>query len=551
MLKSLSVSNYALIEKIELSFHPGLTAITGETGSGKSILLGAFGLLLGERADSKSIRRAEQKCVIEATFDLAQFDLSDFFQQHDLDYDEHTTIRREISPGGKSRSFVNDTPVQLSVLKSLGEQLVDIHSQHENSLLGERSFQFEVIDAFAKHHDLLKLYAAHFVTYKKLKTELEHCLVNEQKMREEFDFLQFQLTELEKMDLDAIKQDELEQELETLQHAESIKAALLAVSELIDSEERSVLSALQQSKQGLLKVAAFHSYSDELARRLESCYIELKELAREAAQVESEVVFNQQKIDQLQDRLSNVYQLLQKHRVPQVTDLVLLRNTIREKIGLHSNLDERILELKKQLQTETEALLSLCNRLTEGRKKAAKSAAEQVKKYFQLLQLDHAELEVSISPSDDFNSHGKNDIQFLFKANKGGAFLPIRQVASGGEISRVMLAIKASISHYRQLPVLILDEIDQGVSGEAGVKMGDILRDISGTLQVLSITHLPQIAGKAQHHYKIYKTSTQHETFTSVSALEGEDRVNELAEMLSGKSYSTAAIANARELLQL
>jgi DNA repair protein RecN (Recombination protein N) len=550
MLKSLSVSNYALIEKVELSFHPGLTAITGETGSGKSILLGAFGLLLGERADSKSIRDTQQKCVIEASFDLSQFDLSDFFVEHDLDYDAHSTIRREIAPGGKSRSFVNDTPVQLSVLKALGEQLVDIHSQHENSLLGERAFQFDVIDAFAKHKDLIQLYTSHFSAYKKLKAELDHCILNEQKMREEFDFMQFQLTELERNDLDAIRQEELEQELETLQHAESIKAALLNVCELIDGEERSVLSALQQAKHSLLKVAAHHPYSEELAQRLESCFIELKELSREAAQVEGEVIFDQKKIDLINEKLSNVYQLFQKHRVQHVSDLIQLRDQIREKMGQHSNLDDRIAELKKQLQAETETLLSLCHRLTEGRKKAAKAAAEQVKKYFHLLQLDHAELDIAISPSEDFNIHGKNDIQFLFKANKGGQFLPIRQVASGGEISRVMLAIKASISHYRQLPVLILDEIDQGVSGEAGVKMGDILRDISKTLQVLSITHLPQIAGKAEHHYKVYKTSTKNETFTGVRSLEGEDRVNELAEMLSGKSLTTASIANARELLQ-
>lgn len=549
MLKHLSVSNYALIDKVNLDFESGLTAITGETGSGKSILLGAFGLLLGERADSKSIRDTQQKCVIEATFDLSNFDLSSFFEEHDLDYDIQTTIRREIAPGGKSRSFVNDTPVQLQALKALGEQLVDIHSQHENSLLGERAFQFHVTDAFARHHELMKHYKLQFAKYKQLHAELNECLSNEQRMREELDFFQFQLTELEKINLESIHQASLEQELETLNNAEAIKGALNQTSELIEGERQSILSALQMARQSLGKVSAFNPQTEELSNRIESCYIELKEIAREAALLDNGIHYDQARIDRIQETLNVVYQLEQKHRVQSIEELVELRNQLTEKIGGHANLDDRITALRKNLQKETEILLDLAAQLTHGRKKAAEQAAKEVKKYFSLLQLDHAELVIEISPSEDFNAFGKNEIRFLFQANKGGQLLPIRQVASGGEISRVMLAIKASISHYRQLPVLILDEIDQGVSGEAGMKMGEILKDISQTMQVLTITHLPQIAGKAKQHLKVYKESTKKDTFTGVRVLEGEDRINELAEMLSGKSYSQAALANARDLL--
>ena len=549
MLKHLSVSNYALIDKVNLDFESGLTAITGETGSGKSILLGAFGLLLGERADSKSIRDTQQKCVIEATFDLSNFDLSSFFEEHDLDYDIQTTIRREIAPGGKSRSFVNDTPVQLQALKALGEQLVDIHSQHENSLLGERAFQFHVTDAFARHHELMKHYKLQFAKYKQLHAELNECLSNEQRMREELDFFQFQLTELEKINLESIHQASLEQELETLNNAEAIKGALNRTSELIEGDRQSILSALQMARQSLGKVAAFNPQTEELSNRIESCYIELKEIAREAALLDNGIHYDQARIDRIQETLNVVYQLEQKHRVQSIEELVELRNQLTEKIGGHANLDDRIAALRKNLQKETEILLDLAAQLTHGRKKAAEQAAKEVKKYFSLLQLDHAELVIEISPSEDFNAFGKNEIRFLFQANKGGQLLPIRQVASGGEISRVMLAIKASISHYRQLPVLILDEIDQGVSGEAGMKMGEILKDISQTMQVLTITHLPQIAGKAKQHLKVYKESTKKDTFTGVRVLEGEDRINELAEMLSGKSYSQAALANARDLL--
>ncbi|MEN9347066.1 MAG: repair protein RecN [Bacteroidota bacterium] len=549
MLKHLSVSNYALIDKVNLDFESGLTAITGETGSGKSILLGAFGLLLGERADSKSIRDTQQKCVIEATFDLSNFDLSSFFEEHDLDYDIQTTIRREIAPGGKSRSFVNDTPVQLQALKALGEQLVDIHSQHENSLLGERAFQFHVTDAFARHHELMKHYKLQFAKYKQLHAELNECLSNEQRMREELDFFQFQLTELEKINLESIHQASLEQELETLNNAEAIKGALNQTSELIEGERQSILSALQMARQSLGKVSAFNPQTEELSNRIESCYIELKEIAREAALLDNGIHYDQARIDRIQETLNVVYQLEQKHRVQSIEELVELRNQLTEKIGGQANLDDRITALRKNLQKETEILLDLAAQLTHGRKKAAEQAAKEVKKYFSLLQLDHAELVIEISPSEDFNAFGKNEIRFLFQANKGGQLLPIRQVASGGEISRVMLAIKASISHYRQLPVLILDEIDQGVSGEAGMKMGEILKDISQTMQVLTITHLPQIAGKAKQHLKVYKESTKKDTFTGVRVLEGEDRINELAEMLSGKSYSQAALANARDLL--
>ncbi|MCC6599590.1 MAG: DNA repair protein RecN [Crocinitomicaceae bacterium] len=549
MLQQLHVSNYALIDKITVDFHSGLTAITGETGSGKSILLGAFGFLLGGRADSRSIKNPAAKCIVEALFELKEYGLQTFFGENDLDYEDQTTIRREIAPGGKSRCFINDTPVSLNTLKMLGELLVDIHSQHQNSILGERSFQFSTVDGFAKNKNYTDDYRTAFKKYREYKKDLETCLEEESRIRQEMDYLQFQWNELQKAELEKINLTELEKELELLNNAGLIKNTLQHISSLFDGDGQSVLSGLTSARQSLQKIAPYNNELEEFANRSESCLIELKELAREIDLFGINVQMDEQRIENLNERLGKVYQLLHKHHVKSMEELKGVYAAIDEKITGYSGIDDKIKKLKESVKKEEENLHHISEAITETRKKAAVKLQKEVEKYFSELHLDHAELNVEITPSDDYNTFGKDNICFLFKANKGGNLLPVQQVASGGEISRVMLAIKASISHHKKLPVLILDEIDQGVSGETGKKIGTILKEMSGDIQVLTITHLPQIAGKAQHHLKVFKVVNTSTASTSVKELSNEERIRELAEMLNGKSYTAAALQNAKELL--
>lgn len=550
MLRQLKVQNYALIDEQEIFFDSGLTAITGETGSGKSILLGAFGLLLGDRAESKSIKHADRKCIVEAVFDLKGQDLVSFFELNDLDYDQHTTVRREIAPGGRGRAFINDTPVSLQVLKDLGEQLVDIHSQHENSILGERGFQFDIVDAFAKSAAVLHDYRNAFRQWQEARTELADLEANEARWKAELDFVRFQYEELEKAALNEMRQDEMEQELETLNHAEHIKSGLLQASSALNADASGVLSALAQVKPILLKLSSFHEQLAEFAQRVESCSIELRELAREMEVFESSVAFDEEKINVLQEKLNALYHLQQKHRVKTVEELIALRDQFSTQLEGGESLDERIGLLKKKIELLEAQMDSLAGELSALRKAGAQQLEASVSAHFSELSLDHAELRVELLPSSSFHAYGKEDIRFLFRANPGSPLLPVKQVASGGEISRVMLAIKASAAERKHLPVLVLDEIDQGVSGEAGNKIGVLLRKMSKHLQVITITHLPQIAGKAAHHLKVSKTSTATSTATRVQSLHADARVNELAEMLSGKALTEAALENARQLLK-
>ena len=550
MIRHLLITNYGLIEKIELELEKGLTAITGETGSGKSILLGAFSMLLGERADSKAIKNPEAKCIVEGTFNLKGYNLKSFFQKEDLDYDDNTTIRREIAPGGKSRSFINDTPVSLSTLKSLGEKLVDIHSQHENSILGSRDFQFNIVDAFAANEKNLVAYADKFSNYKKKKNLLEELKANEVKMKQDLDYFQFQLEELTKAALEEINQESLEQELETLTHAETIKSALNQILDLLQNGDTNSVSILSTAKNSLQKLAGYNKQLEEFANRLETSLIELKELNREIESFEEEVSLDPNRAEVVQEKLNQLYHLQQKHRLEDVQSLIQLREEVAEKVSNYSSIDEQIAELENEITFLKSDLNALCEEISKLRHEAALKVAEEVKTYFSELSLDHALLLVEITDSEDFNLFGKNDIQFLFQANKGGQLLPIQKVASGGEISRVMLAIKATLSRHQKLPILILDEIDQGVSGEVGKKIGLILKQMSKEMQLLTITHLPQIAGYASQHLKVSKTTLEHTTTTMVTSLNQDQRLAEIAEMLSGKDITKAALANARELLQ-
>jgi DNA repair protein RecN (Recombination protein N) len=549
MLRNLEVINYGLIDHVNLDFKKGLTAITGETGSGKSILLGAFGLLLGDRADSKSIKHIDQKCIVEAVFDLRAFQLEQFFQENDLDFDANTTVRREIAPGGKSRAFINDTPVSLQQLRALGERLVDIHSQHENSILGERSFQFSVSDAFAHHEALLADYSLNFSLYKSQKSELEKLVENEVKMKQDLDYYQFQLEELEKVSLENIDLPALEAELETLNNAEQIKSSLGNITSILDAEHPSVISGLAMAKAAAQKLASFNTTLEDFAKRIDSSMIDLRELCREIEAYADGVAMQPERIVIVQELIGQIYHLQQKHRMQSIEELIALREQIRVKVQESSSVDDRIQELRKELHQTEQTLGLIADKLTASRQKGGQKATKEVEKYFKELSLDHAELVFDLTPSKSFHAQGKDDIQILFRSNKGGQLLPIKQVASGGEISRVMLALKAAIARHKKLPVLILDEIDQGVSGEVGKKIGSILKEMSSDMQLITITHLPQIAGKAEHHLKVSKETDGKTTTTKVEILNQDERIQEIAEMLSGKNFTKAALENAKELM--
>jgi DNA repair protein RecN (Recombination protein N) len=549
MLTSLFIQNYALIDELSIPVSHGFTAITGETGSGKSILLGAFGLLLGERADAKSIRRGDAKCVVEATFDLSGCDLKSFFEEQDLDYETHAVVRREIAVGGKSRAFINDTPVQLHILKMLGARLVDIHSQHENSLLGERTFQFEVLDAFSGNETVLKSYRDVFAKWNERNTELSEFKEQLAQWQQEQDYVQFQLQELEKAGLEEMNQEELESELNTLQHADYIRQALHGAGEILDGVEHAVLSRLATAKSILTKVSSHSAALTEFHNRIDSSIIELREISRDIESFASGVQSDEKKAEQIGERLSMLYQLQKKHRVQTSDELIHILRQLQSRAFSSEELEDRIKQCEMQIASYTEELSELCIVLDKARTKGAKMAEKEMRGYFVQLSMEHAEVQLQLERKDDFDLWGRNQISFLFKANRGGQFQPIHKVASGGEISRVMLAIKASISKHKRLPVLILDEIDQGVSGEVGLKIGAILKEMSSSMQLVTITHLPQIAGKADHHWKVAKEVRGEQTFTSVEAIQDDKRVNELAEMLGGKKLSAAALANAKELL--
>jgi DNA repair protein RecN (Recombination protein N) len=549
MLTSLLVQNYALIDELSIPVANGFTAITGETGSGKSILLGAFGLLLGERADAKSIRRGDAKCVVEATFDLTGCELKSFFDENDLDYEDHTVVRREIAVGGKSRAFINDTPVQLHLLKMLGARLVDIHSQHENSLLGERSFQFEVLDAFSGNEPVLKSYRIAFEKWNQLRGELSEMKGQLSQWQQEQDYVQFQLQELEKAGLAELNQEELESELNTLQHADHIRQALHSTGEILDGIEHSVLNRLASAKSILGKVSSHSTALTEYHNRLESSIIELRELTRDIESFAAGVQSDEKRVEQLGERLSMLYLLQKKHRVQTADELMSILNQLQSRAFSSEELEERMMKCELEIASCAEELGELSMTLDKSRAKGAKMAEKEMRGYFAQLSMEHAEVQLQLERKEDFDFWGRNQIAFLFKANKGGQFQPIHKVASGGEIARVMLAIKASISKHKRLPVLILDEIDQGVSGEVGLKIGAILKEMSTSMQLLAITHLPQIAGKADYHWKVAKEVRDDQTYTSVEAIQAEKRVNELAEMLGGKKLSAAALANAKELL--
>lgn len=552
MLKQLYIQNFTLIDEMNILFHPGFSVITGETGAGKSIILGALGLLKGNRADTKQIRQGEDRCVIEAHFDIRQYDLKDFFLENDLDDDPHDCIlRREININGKSRAFINDTPASLSVMKDLGERLIDIHSQHQNLLLNKEDFQLHVVDILTKDEDTLRKYQESYQNYKKEQTILEEMIAKVSKDQENEDYLRFQLQELSDAALSEGEQEVLEQEISTLEHAEEIKSALYLSQNLISNESNGIIETLNQVSQQLQKIEQIYTPVQEISQRMESCYIEMKDLLQEITAQGEQVSYNPQQLEQSQARLDTINSLEHKYHVASIAELIAYQQKIQEQINLLDHSDEEIQKQKDIVAKLLDNCTQQAEKLTTIRKKAAKTIESEMKARLVPLGIPKINFKVDIKPKE-LSSNGKDSVSFLFSANTNSPLSPVSQVASGGEIARVMLSLKAMISGAVKLPTIIFDEIDTGVSGSVAEKMAHIMDEMGNNhRQVISITHLPQIAAMGKNHYKVSKTETPNGTISNMTQLNEQQRIEEIAQMLSGSNITKAALANARELLNV
>lgn len=550
MLKSLFIQNFVLIDSLDICFNPGFSVITGETGAGKSIILGALSLVLGQRADGKSIKQGADKCVIEAIFDVSKYQLEPFFLGNDLEYDpESCILRRELYASGKSRAFVNDSPVPLAILKELGTKLIDIHSQHQNLLLGDNRFQLRVVDVMAENEILLILYKKEYTRYQGLRKALSALKERAAQSKQEEDYIRFQLDQLEEANLQPNEQEELEQEQETLSHAEEIKSSLYRVSSCLDGEEQGVVSLLKESLSSMEALERYFPRAKEIAERLRSAYIDLNDLASEMEGMIEDVEFNPDRLAWVNERLDTLYALQQKHRVSSVDDLIALRDQFRAQLTDIESFDEQIAALEKQVQDAYKELLQQAAVLSEQRKVAAVAFAQQLVQMVAPLGMPHTRFQVEVVPRKEPESDGLDEIRFLFSANKSMALQPVAQTASGGEISRLMLCIKAMIAGFTALPTIIFDEVDTGVSGDIADKMGHIMQDLGSKMQVFAITHLPQIAAQGEAHYFVYKEDVKDRTLTRIRPLDKEERIREVARMLSGSALTEASLANAKDLL--
>lgn len=551
MLLSLTIENYALIGHLEFRPTEGLTVITGETGAGKSIIMGALGLILGQRADARTVRANASKCVIEAQFDIDGYGLQSFFTENDLEYDpQNTIVRREIYATGKSRAFVNDTPVQLTLLKQLGDALIDIHSQHQNLLLGNGSFQQEVVDAMAKNKDIFDRYIAGYRELTRLRRSLQTLKEESVRSSEEADYIRYQFNKLDEAQLRDGELAELEEEQELLSHAEDIKSGLANMAVQMNGDGISLLQTLKQLRDQAQSLSSIYPRLQEIAERMESDYIDLKDIADDVENQAEEVNFDPERFAFVEERLGLLYSLLKKHNRETIGDLISLRDELQEKILHIDNSDEEIAELEQKVEAQTAKVRELAKRLTESRTKAARSFEQELVQKVAYLGMPNVRFEVRILPLKDFSSTGADSIQFLFSANKNQPLKPAGEVASGGEISRLMLSIKALIAAAKTLPTIIFDEIDTGVSGDIADRMGEVMKQISEHLQVITITHLPQVAGKGDAHFMVYKEDTETETQTHIAQLSADQRVREIARMLSGARITEQAIANARILME-
>lgn len=554
MIRNLHIENYALIEALDLELHEGFSVITGETGAGKSIILGAIGLLLGQRADLKAIKAGAKRCVVEASFDVGKYGMQDFFEENDLDFDgEECIIRRELTASGKSRAFINDTPASLAQLKELGEQLIDIHSQHKNLLIGKEDFQLGTLDIVAKHEEVLTVYKAEYKAYRQAEKQLEEAIEEARSSKEDEDYLRFQVEQLADANLAEGEQEELEEEAETLEHAEEIKSSLYAASYGLQAESdgADALGLIKQSISELHSITSVYGAAEELANRLDSCYIELKDIAGELEGQAEDIEYNPKRLEQVNDRLNTIYTLQKKHNVESVRELLDIQKELEEKLMRIDNSGDFIEQLRQKVEAQKGKVTGIAKRLSKARHEAAKTVEKAMVEKLLPLGMPNVQLKCSvISNPEDLSATGYDQVQFLFNANKSGELKPISQIASGGEIARVMLALKALIAGEVKLPTIIFDEIDTGVSGSIAEKMAMIMKDMGNhERQVISITHLPQIAAFGDHHYKVYKEDTDDATLSHIVPLTDEQRVEEIAHMLSGATLTQAALDNAKELL--
>lgn len=550
MLKSLSIKNYALIDRANIEFSAGFTVITGETGAGKSIMLGALGLVLGQRSDVSVIGDKENKCVIEGVFDISKYRLQSLFKEEDVDFDNETVLRREILPSGKSRAFVNDTPVNLNFLKLLSDRLIDVHSQHQNLLLGDNRFQLNVVDTVAANQKILAAYQEAYRFYKKLLGEKHRLEELNSRQRNDQDYWEFQFKQLEEANLKAGEQTELERELEALTHVEEIKSALSHASLVLYENEQPMVQELFHLKEALQKISSFLPQGEELSERLNSVYIELKDIAEEITERGSDVEFDPSRQQVVQERLDMLYSLQQKHHVDSVEALIEIKDDLSGKLEQLASFDEELSNLDKLITEARRTLQEKSAVLTKSREKVFKLIEGTIEGQLHELGMPNARFSVSKTAATDFGPNGQDEVAFLFSANKSAPLTDIPKVASGGEISRVMLCIKSLLSSAKGLPTIIFDEIDTGVSGEIADRMGRIMQSMGKDIQVISITHLPQIAGKGNCHFKVFKTETDHQTISSVKLLNNDERLTEIAGMLSGTQVTDAALENARLLMQ-
>ena len=549
MLQSLSIQNYALINNLSIAFDSGFSIITGETGEGKSILLGALSLLVGQRADTSVLLDKSRKCVVEGQFKIGEYNLQAFFKQNELDYDNQVIIRREILDNGRSRAFVNDTPVNLNILKDLGDRLVDIHSQHQNSYLTDSQFQLSLIDILAKNNQLLSSYRESYTNYNNLQRLLSELEEKSVKEKADLDYFQFQLNELENLHLKSGEQTELEEELKVLSHAEEIKSVLMNIAGLLSAESTGIVSQLKEATLQAGKIREIFTKIDSLQERLNSEYIELKDIASEADALAESIDLDPSRLEAVKSRLDSLYSICQKHRVSNCEDLISLRDSFYQKIISITSYDEQLNELSAKMTALKQLLVTLASEITNKRKAIIPGFEQRIIAILQQLGMPNAMFSVKLEGAQEFMSSGCDKIAFLFSSNKQVVLMDITKIASGGEISRFMLAVKSIIASTLAMPAVIFDEIDAGVSGDIADKMANIMKQMSENMQVISITHLPQVASKGRNHYLVYKLESKKATNTYIKLLQGEERVAEIAKMLSGEQISDAAIKNARVLL--
>jgi len=551
LLTALSISNYALIKALQTDFTNGLSIITGETGAGKSILLGALGLVMGNRADLNSLKDNEKKCIIEATFSVDAYGLQAFFESEDLDYESETIIRREILPSGKSRAFVNDSPVKLSVLIALKEQLIDVHSQHKTAQLSETDYQFQILDALAGNETVLETYSKSLRVYRKLQKELNVLLQSQEAAKQEYAYNSHLFTELVEANFKEGEQEELEGNLEKLNNVEVIKLSLAEGVNLASDEQVGLQTVLQQMQNSLQKISGFSSEYELFSNRIESLKIELDDVVFELEKSYENVDFDPDEIEGFNDRLQLLYALQKKHMVSSISELLAVKDVLDEKVGRVENSAAILEEKQVQISKIVEKLTGASEKLHKKRQTAIPKLTKQLQEVLSKLGMENATFNIELLPSKEFLTNGKDALSFLFSANKGSQYDELKKVASGGELSRIMLGVKLILSKYAKLPTIIFDEIDTGVSGEVSNKIADVMHEMGNFMQVITITHLPQIAAKGSSHYKVYKEDIKGITTTFLKKLTNEERVVEVAEILGGKAITSSALEHAKELLKV